>query len=455
MLVNFRFENFLSFDELTTFSMAPGKSRQLMEDLIGLDLYNNQNLLKISTIYGANASGKSSFVDAIGISKSLIIRGFHERMVLSNSYNKNTEDNSLRETKFEYEIVIGEKVYSYGFSVILSLKMFMSEWLYDITDEEKLIYTLDRKNNLYDINLDFLNLDEQSNNRISIYIEDSVNDKSQLFLNSINDGKKVIESKDNKFLFKKVFNWFNNTLEVLGPGDEARASIPSITLEDEEFKEDLGKYLELNDTGVIDIVQVPIDNLSNVPAKIQERILDDMTTKIKKERKETKRLFNSILNTTQNIYIIQNNGEQFKYFELKFKHKNGTLYSLSEESDGTVRLIELFSVLFHNDEEVFVIDEIDRSLHPLLTYNFIESFKKQKSINQLIVTTHEDYILNFHLLRRDEIWFVDKNYDGNSKMYSLEEYKERFDKNISNSYLNGRYGAIPNLNCLFSEFDKA
>lgn len=455
MLVNFRFENFLSFDELTTFSMAPGKSRQHMEDLIGLDLYNNQNLLKISTIYGANASGKSSFVDAIGVSKSLIIRGFHERMVLSNSYNKNTEDNSLRETKFEYEIVIGEKVYSYGFSVILSLKMFMSEWLYDITDEEKLIYTLDRKNNLYDINLDFLNLDEQSNNRISIYIEDSVNDKSQLFLNSINDGKKVIESKDNKFLFKKVFNWFNNTLEVLGPGDEARASIPSITLEDEEFKEDLGKYLELNDTGVIDIVQVPIDNLSNVPAKIQERILDDMTTKIKKERKETKRLFNSILNTTQNIYIIQNNGEQFKYFELKFKHKNGTLYSLSEESDGTVRLIELFSVLFHNDEKVFVIDEIDRSLHPLLTYNFIESFKKQKSINQLIVTTHEDYILNFHLLRRDEIWFVDKNYDGNSKMYSLEEYKERFDKNISNSYLNGRYGAIPNLNCLFSEFDKA
>ena len=99
MLVNFRFENFLSFDELTTFSMAPGKSRQHMEDLIGLDLYNNQNLLKISTIYGANASGKSSFVDAIGISKSLIIRGFHERMVLSNSYNKNTEDNSLRETK--------------------------------------------------------------------------------------------------------------------------------------------------------------------------------------------------------------------------------------------------------------------------------------------------------------------------------------------------------------------
>lgn len=333
----------------------------------------------------------------------------------------------------------------------------MSEWLYDITSDEKLIYTINREDNSYDINKDFLNLDEQSNNRISIYIEDSVNDDTQLFLNSINDGKKTIESKDNNPLFKKVFNWFSNTLEVLGPGDEARGSIASLTQEKEEFKEDLGKYLELNDTGVIDIVQVPVDNLSNVPAKIQDRIIDRITTDIKTRNKNGNKVkisFNTILNTSQNIYIIQNKDKQIEYFELKFKHRNGTLYSLSEESDGTVRLIELFSVLFHNDEKVFVIDEIDRSLHPLLTYNFIESFKKQKSINQLIVTTHEDYILNLNLLRRDEIWFVDKNFEGNSKMFSLEEFKERFDKNISTSYLNGRYGGIPNLSCLFSEFDK-
>ena len=70
------------------------------------------------------------------------------------------------------------------------------------------------------------------------------------------------------------------------------------------------------------------------------------------------------------------------------------------------------------------------------------------------MTTHEDYILNFNLLRRDEIWFVDKNFEGNSNIFSLEEFKERFDKNISTSYLNGRYGGIPNLSCLFSELVK-
>ncbi|HEM5272900.1 TPA: AAA family ATPase [Streptococcus suis] len=455
MLVNFRFENFLSFDNLTTFSMAPGKSRQHMENLIDLGLKNKQKLLKLSTIYGANASGKSSLVYAIGVSKSLIIRGFHENLVLSNSYNKNSAENSSRETKFEFDIVIGDKVYSYGFSVILSLKKFMSEWLYDITNEEKLIYVINRKDNFFEINKDFLDLDDQSDSRISIYLEDSANDGDRLFLNSINDGKKIIESKNNSTLFREVFNWFNNTLEVLGPGDEARGSFASLTKEEKEFKENLGKYLELNDTGVIDIVQVPVENLPNVPAKIQERILDRITTDIKKRKKEREELeikVNTILNTSQNIYIIQNNEERFEYFELKFKHKNGTLYSLAEESDGTVRLIELFSVLFHNDEKVFVIDEIDRSLHPLLTYNFIESFKKQRSINQLIVTTHEDYILNLNLLRRDEIWFVEKDFEGNSDMFSLEEFKERFDKDINTSYLDGRYGGIPNLSCLFSEF---
>ena len=455
MLINFRFENFLSFDKLITFSMAPGKSRQHMEDLIELDFSHNSKLLKLSTIYGANASGKSSFVNAIEISKALIVNGFHESLLISNRYNKNKETNSLRETKFEYEFVIEDKIYSYGFSAILSQKKFVSEWLYDITNEEKIIYILDRKNNEYEVNTEFLNLDEQENYRLSIYLEDSVTDDSQLFLNSVNDGKKMIESKDNETLFKKVFNWFHNTLEVLGPNDAARDSFASITQENEEFKEDLGKYLKLNDTGIVDTIQVPIDYLFNVPAKIQERILEDINMRIDKRKREGKDgRATFILNTSQSIYIIRNNDEKFEFFELKFKHKNGTLYSLSEESDGTVRLIELFSVLFHNDEKVFVIDEIDRSLHPLLTYNFIESFKKQKGIHQLIVTTHEDYILNLNILRRDEIWFVDKKSNGNSSMYSLEEFKERFDKNISNSYLDGRYGGIPNLSRIFSELDK-
>ena len=110
----------------------------------------------------------------------------------------------------------------------------------------------------------------------------------------------------------------------------------------------------------------------------------------------------------------------------------------------------MFSVLFNRRNKVFIIDEIDRSLHPLLTYNFIESFISKKDSSQLVVTTHEDLLLDFSLLRRDEIWFIDKDIDGNSSLYSLEEFKERFDKNISNAYLDGRYGGVPKLRNLFT-----
>ena len=454
MLVNFRFGNCYSFSDISTFSMVKGKPKKNKHHVIKKE---NISLLKFAAIYGANGAGKSNLMQAIKLSSRIILGEEDEIENHQQLYCRITKENQSVPSNFEYEIAIDDKIFSYGFSIILSEMKIIKEWLYDITNGEKLIYAINRKDNFFEINKDFLDLDEQSDSRISIYIEDSANDDDRLFLNSINDGKKLIESKNNSTLFREVFNWFNNTLEVLGPGDEARGSIASLTKEEKEFKENLGKYLELNDTGVVDIVQVPVENLSNVPAKIQERILDRITTDIKRKRKEREDFeikVNTIINTSQNIYIIQNNEEKFEYFELKFKHKNGTLYSLAEESDGTVRLIELFSVLFHNDEKVFVIDEIDRSLHPLLTYNFIESFKKQKSINQLIVTTHEDYILNFNLLRRDEIWFVDKNFEGNSNIFSLEEFKERFDKNISTSYLNGRYGGIPNLSCLFSELVK-
>ena len=87
---------------------------------------------------------------------------------------------------------------------------------------------------------------------------------------------------------------------------------------------------------------------------------------------------------------------------------------------------------------------MDRSLHPNLTYSFIERYI-QEANEQLMVTTHEDRILEWKLLRRDEVWFVEKNEQGISKLFSLEAYKVRFDKNIWAAYWEGRYGGVPVL----------
>ena len=122
------------------------------------------------------------------------------------------------------------------------------------------------------------------------------------------------------------------------------------------------------------------------------------------------------------------------YFEWA-KNEN-VLFNIFEESDGTVRILDLLEVLLSGDGKTYVIDELDRCLHPSLTYRFVDTFLQlaaRKNI-QLIVTTHESRLLDFDLLRRDEIWFVNKRKSGESDIYSLEEYNARFDQKIDKAY---------------------
>jgi len=131
-------------------------------------------------------------------------------------------------------------------------------------------------------------------------------------------------------------------------------------------------------------------------------------------------------------------------------------FELDEESDGTQRLLNLAPLLFdvqHSPERsqtVYLIDELDRSLHPLLTRLYLKSFLEidpEHNHGQLIFTTHDTNLLNLDLLRSDEVWFVEKNRAGASSMYSLAEFKpeqlEELGSDLERGYLNGRFGAIP------------
>lgn len=148
------------------------------------------------------------------------------------------------------------------------------------------------------------------------------------------------------------------------------------------------------------------------------------------------------------IIVITAKGE-FKYKRFVFLHDENTShdFSLQDESDGTLRIFDLAEVLLcPSSNKTFLIDELDRCLHPSLTVQFVKLFLnmacKEEYTNQLIVTTHESRLLDLNILRRDEIWFVSKE-KSISRIYSLEEYNERFDKVIDKAYLEGRYGGIP------------
>ena len=109
------------------------------------------------------------------------------------------------------------------------------------------------------------------------------------------------------------------------------------------------------------------------------------------------------------------------------------------------------------DDSTYIIENLDsgRSLHPLLTYHFVNKFLNlvNKRNCQLIITTHETILLNQDLLRRDEIWFVDKNTEGEGIVYSLDDFNIRFDKVIEKAYLEGRYGGVPIFKPLFLQED--
>jgi len=94
---------------------------------------------------------------------------------------------------------------------------------------------------------------------------------------------------------------------------------------------------------------------------------------------------------------------------------------------------------------VYFIDEIDRSLHPMLAWKFLEFFLKSDAQHQIIVTTHESNLLDLNLLRRDEIWFAEKGTNGATHLYSLSDFKPRKDLDIRKHYLQGRFSAIPFL----------
>ena len=169
-------------------------------------------------------------------------------------------------------------------------------------------------------------------------------------------------------------------------------------------------------------------------------------------------LYNYVLNgVSKTAYVAFDKEENLTCKTIKFSHGDKkALFDISEESDGTIRILDLLEVLLSGEGKTYVIDELDRCLHPSLTYKFVSTFLQLASKRniQLIVTTHESRLMDFDLLRRDEIWFVNKRKNGQSNIYSLEEYNARFDKKIDKAYLEGRYGGVPLFSTVFPVEDE-
>lgn len=439
----------MSFEKLNEFSLVRGKSKKHTSHL-----YENKSLdistLKFSAIYGANGAGKSNFVKVFKFVQELIVLNKFESSH-RDLYCRTHTINKDQSSDFEFELLLNDKIYSYGFSVNLHKKVFLREWLYDISNNNEIEY-FTYNNSLNELNIALPLDNSELSTRFRIYKDDYLNlknTKKSLFLHFINSSKSEFKSQDNKGIHLEVLNslydWFQNNLEVILPNKAPKRAL--IYLGNSEVS-DITNFLMDFGTGIKKVSKEPanLDEIYKMDDKnFIDYIIEEATEKFINSKKIT---YKGIARTNKNLYALhtsKNSNDEIKteWFIFKFSLNNNTKYSLGELSDGTIRLLELYSVLTNKNNKTFIVDEIDRSLHPNLTLNFLKYYLSKNTSTQLIATTHEDRILDLDILRRDEIWFVEKDEDDCSQLYSLEKFKIRFDQDVMKAYLDGRYGSVP------------
>lgn len=455
MLIRFNVKNFLSFnarddDYTEEFSMIAGKVRSKKEHI-----YDDGKikLLKFAAVYGGNAAGKSNLVKAMNFMQHTIVTGLPDGH--TEKYCKVNPINKDKTSYFEMEIMLNEKYYSYGFEVILNQSRFVSEWLVELhaDNSEKVIFERNVEAGTYILGADF----KQKGlfEKMDIYASDICDDNSVLFLSIMNQNKKNLYQEYEKAnILRTVFLWIKNALDINYPNQQIS---DYSYLSRANNVEEICRIISAFGTGItsFEMVDVPIEKvLGGLPKKIQQHIAADIEQKRTEIRNsEKKRKISMVMRSTIDFFIITlETSDEIRCQTIEFSHgEKNVLFQLSEESDGTVRVLDLLEVLLAGEGKTYVIDELDRCLHPSLTYKFVETFLQvaaEKNI-QLIVTTHESRLMDFDLLRRDEIWFINKKNNGESDIYSLEEYNARFDQKIDKAYLEGRYGGVPIFSTVF------
>lgn len=393
MLVMFRFKNYGPFKDEAVLDMRAIKSyKEHPYNLI--TECNCDSLLKVAAIYGANASGKSNFVDAYRTFSALVLKSFQSNnkkdseSVLAEGYYPFLFDDDSSEDNVEFEAIyhFDNNEYRYGF--IFNEERIEYEWLYRTS------LTTNRQSRILERTAEKIELGASVKKACEKYIPNIDSDVLALsFFSSL---------KLRTHAFTETAYCVSDILAITLSCDAQADFMLKRYFEkdfDDEEKPKLLAFLNAIDVGIKDI---DVEKNKN----------------------------NLIVHTVH----VGKNGERYPI-------------PLEIESDGTRRAIAIYSfvriaVLYGKG---LLIDELNNQLHPLLQKYIIDLFYEDSACGQLIYTTHDTTLLDKQFMRRDQIWFTSKNADGEASLYSLAEFKIKNDKTFSKDYLSGIYGGIPIL----------
>lgn len=440
MIIRFTVENFFSFGERKEFNMIPNKRLRTL--LHHKYIENDFEILKIASIYGANGSGKSNLIKSLDLLQKIVLgRKFLVR-------NKNTKFKFNEKQENSAQLLVIEFIQDlvpFYYAIKIDETRIAVEELYVNglgVKEDELIFErktdIDNKTEIT-FSKEFEN-DEKSQVLKSVILEDFVKPGEPVL--------KLLSNRDNKFLkkVKLAYKWFDQTLQILKPDSRPSALAHKVDI-DKEFQHYAKDLMCSFNLGVTDL----ISDKKEVQEYFGEDNIKDVNEFINDLENNPEQIIGLRANNGDEIIIVNENGKIIVK-SLKIGHigKNNkqVLFDLEEESDGTVRLLDFVpafkSVI--SDKRVFIIDEIERSIHPLLIKELVQKFSlDQNTQGQLIFTTHESNLLNQDFFRLDEIWFTEKNKDGSTDLYSLNDFKEHKTIDIQKGYLYGRYGSIPFL----------
>lgn len=411
MLIQFNFKNFKSFREETTLDLSAARMTEFSDRVVTI---GNEKILPVAAIYGANASGKSNIYSAFEYMSEYVVNSFKygDEEEKFEEYRPTPflfdSISSDAESSFEvYFTVTGdkaEKIYNYGFCV--DREGITEEWL-NVKAKTARKYSTVFYRNTVENELDLSGFPKNSRNNIQVALE------KQVLIVSLGAKLKISECKIIRDWF--LVNEFADFGDIFTNFYLSRR-LPSHFVEDKEVQNRVIEYLSSFDEHIKDfkIEKIPYDE-ENKSDAYKINVLHKM--------------------------IDSNDMAEIP---------------LSMESAGTLKMFSLYPELQKVLERgsVFFIDELNARLHPLLVRNFVITFLNpeiNKNHAQLIFTTHDTWQLSNQLLRRDEIWFVEKNSQQISTLYSLADFVDedgsriRKDESYEKNYLIGKYGAIPTL----------
>lgn len=431
MILRATFENILSFKDETSVSLVAGKGSVHPSHVSRARKRDDISALKFGVIYGANASGKSNVIKAIALLQQLALGRFPTR-----DFDPFKLGNAVKPiSKLEVEFKTQGKYYAYG--VEFSISGIREEWLYEITSRnDRLIFTRSASSDGSDYEFGEVHGDSATTQFVRFLGEGTPLKKSFLSEYVTRNGKGLCS-------IKTAYNWFATGLHIIFPGTRFRG-ISFNAEQDDDFHDATRRLLQYFNTGIMDIRRFPVRSKeeTNLPERLLDKILENSMpghTSLVADPDSNECFF----------FDFKEDGS-YTISKQKAVHRNESngevVFEMDEESDGSIRLLDFIPMLIDlsQNESDYLIDELDRSMHPLLSQKLIECYLEGLSHDrdtQLMISTHECNLLDLDIIRSDEVWFVEKDKDGASRLVSLAEYKPR--ENVRKGYLQGRYSAIP------------